>query len=185
MTSTRNYANPYAEVTLRVTYTGPAGHTLQAYGFWDGGDTFRIRCAFPSPGTWQWETECSDATNTGLHEQRGTVEVAPYAGDGLLYRRGFLKVSDNRRYLVYGDGTPFLWMGDTAWAVPQRATDEEWAAYLADRTAKHFTLLQVAPAPAWAGPTDRRGEKAVHRQSVLPVESGLLAVLRTEGATRQ
>ena len=159
LTSTRSYDNPYADVTLRVTYTGPAGRTLRTYGFWDGGDTFRIRCAFPAPGTWRWETECSDAANAGLHQQRGTVEVSAYQGDGLLYRHGFLKVSDNRRYLVYGDGTPFLWMGDTAWAVPQRASDEEWEAYLADRAAKHFTLIQVAPASQWAGPTDRQGEK--------------------------
>jgi hypothetical protein len=158
-TSTRDYANPYADVTLRVTYTGPKGQTLQTCGFWDSGDTFRIRCAFPSPGTWQWKTECSDAANTGLHKQHGTVEVSAYQGDNPLYRRGFLKVSDNRRYLVFGDGTPFLWMGDTAWAVPMRATDEEWAAYLADRKAKHFTLIQVAPASKWAGDSDRNGEK--------------------------
>jgi len=159
LTSTRNYGNSYAEVTLRVTYTGPTGHILRAYGFWDGGDTFRIRCAFPTPGTWRWETECSDAANPGLHKQRGTVDVSPYRGDGSLYRRGFLKVSDNRRYLTYGDGTPFLWIGDTAWSVPQRASDEEWKAYIADRAAKHFTLLQVAPAPEWAGESDRQGQK--------------------------
>ncbi|MCU0917264.1 MAG: DUF4038 domain-containing protein [Planctomycetes bacterium] len=158
LVSTRSYANPYADVILRVAYTGPAGQRLQAYGFWDGGDTFRIRCAFPTPGTWQWETECSDTDNIGLHRQRGTVVVAPYAGDNVLYRRGFLKVNKDRRYLVYGDGTPFPWLGDTAWAVPHRASDEEWAAYLADRTAKHFTLLQVAPAPAWSSPSDRRGQ---------------------------
>jgi len=159
LTSTRNYDNPYADVTLRVSYAGPGGRTLRAYGFWDGGHTFRIRCAFPVAGTWQWETDCSDAANTGLHRQHGTVDVLPYRGDSLLYRHGFLKVSDNRRYLVYADGTPFLWVGDTAWAVPQRATDEEWAAYLTDRTAKHFTLIQVAPAPEWAGETDRQGQK--------------------------
>ena len=137
LTSTRHGTNPYADVTLRVIYTGPAGHTLRTYGFWDGGDTFRIRCAFPTPGTWRWETECSDAANTGLHNQRGTVEVSPYRGDGLLYRHGFLKVSDNRRYLVYGDGTPFLWIGDTAWAGPQRASEVEWEAYISDRIDKH------------------------------------------------
>ena len=157
--STRRYANPYADVTLRVIYTGPVGRTLRGYGFWDGGDTFRIRCAFPAPGTWRWETECSDAANTGLHEQHGTVEVVPYPGGGRLYRRGFLKVSENRRYLTYGDGTPFLWMGDTAWAGPMRASDEEWETYLADRAAKHFTLIQVAPASRWAGDRDRNGER--------------------------
>ena len=93
LTSTRQYDNPYADVTLRVRYTGPDGRTLSAYGFWDGGSVFRIRRAFPAPGIWQWETECSDASNAGLHGQRGTVEVTPYRGENLLYRRGFLKVS--------------------------------------------------------------------------------------------
>lgn len=80
LTSARRYGNPYADVTLRVRYTGPGGRSLRAYGFWDGGDTFRIRCAFPIVGTWRWETECSNAADTGLHRQRGAVEVAPYQG---------------------------------------------------------------------------------------------------------
>ena len=160
LTSARSYDNPYADVTLRVTYTGPGGRTLCAFGFWDGGDTFLIRCAFPEPGTWRWETECSDPANTSLHKQSGTVNVSPYAGDNLLYRHGFLKVSDNHRYLAYADNTPFLWIGDTAWAVPQKASEEEWDVYVADRATKHFTVLQVAPAPEFlAGKTDRRGER--------------------------
>lgn len=159
LTSARKYDNPYADVVLRVSCFGPEGRTLRAYGFWDGGDVFRIRCAFPAAGVWRWETECSDAANTGLHRRRGTVEVSPYRGDSLPYRRGFLKVSDNRRYLAYADGTPFFWLGDTAWAAPLRASDEEWEAYLADRRAKHFTVIQVAPAPAWAGECDRGGER--------------------------
>ncbi|MBI2928923.1 MAG: DUF4038 domain-containing protein [Verrucomicrobia bacterium] len=159
LTSARTYENPYADVTLRVIYTGPGGRTLRTYGFWDGGDSFRIRCAFPAPGSWRWETECSDAANGGLHHQRGAIKVSPYRGDHPLYRRGFLKVSENRRYLTHADATPFLWIGDTAWAVPQRATDHEWEAYLADRAAKHFTVIQVAPASEWAGETDRQGQR--------------------------
>jgi hypothetical protein len=159
LTSARSYDNPYADVTLRVTYAGPGGRTLHTYGFWDGGVTFRIRCAFPTTGTWRWETECSDTTNTGLHGQRGIVEVSRYRGPSPLYSHGFLKVSDNRRHLVYWDGTPFLWIGDTAWAVPLRANDDEWEAYLADRTTKHLTLIQVAPAPEWAGEMDRHGQR--------------------------
>ena len=159
LTSTRSYANPYADATLRVTYTGPDKRTIRSYGFWDSGDIFRIRCAFPVPGTWQWQTECSDASNTGLQGQRGSIDVLPYYGDNMLYRHGFLKVSDNRRYLAFGDATPFLWIGDTAWAVPQKASPEEWEQYLADRAAKHFTVIQVAPAPEWAGERDRQGQR--------------------------
>lgn len=159
LTSAGDYNNPYADVVLRVNYTGPAGQTIRAYGFWDGGRTFRVRCAFPAPGAWKWETECSDPANAGLHHQRGRVDVSPYDGNSPLYRRGFLKVSDNRRHLAFTDGTPFLWIGDTAWAGPLRASDEEWEAYIADRAAKHFTLIQVAPAPAWGGESDRQGER--------------------------
>jgi hypothetical protein len=159
LTSTRTYANPYAEATLRVTFSGPGGALVRGFGFWDGADTHRIRCAFPSAGTWTWETECSDTANAGLHGQRGQVQVSAYPGDHPLYRRGFLKVSDNRRHLAFADGTPFLWLGDTAWAVPHRASEEEWEAYLADRRGKHFTVIQVGPAPDWAGPTDRLGQR--------------------------
>jgi hypothetical protein len=159
LTSTHNYDNPYADVILRVNYSGPGGRTIRTYGFWDGGETFRIRCAFPTPGTWRWETECSDTTNAGLHRQIGTMDIAPYQGTNPLYKHGFLKVSDNRRYLVYDDDTPFLWIGDTAWSVPQRASDEEWEVYVADRATKHFTLIQVAPAPDWAGESDRQSQK--------------------------
>ena len=62
---------------MRVSYTGPGGRTLRSYGFWDAGDTFRIRCAFPVAGAWQWETECSDTANSRLHRQRGIVKVTP------------------------------------------------------------------------------------------------------------
>lgn len=87
------------------------------------------------------------------------MDVLPYRGDHPLYRHGFLKVSDNRRYLTHDDGTPFLWVGDTAWAVPLRSSDEEWEAYLADRAAKHFTIIQVAPAPDWGGSSNRQGNR--------------------------
>lgn len=169
LTSARNYDNAYADVTLRVRYSGPDGRSLNAYGFWDGGEVFRIRCAFPVAGIWRWETECSDAGNSGLHGRRGTVEVAPYRGENTLYRRGFLKVSDDRRYLTYGDGTPFLWMGDTAWAAPMRANEDEWTRYLADRRAKRFTLIQVAPASPirWAGESDRDVTVPFHDQALM------------------
>ncbi|MBI5771356.1 MAG: DUF4038 domain-containing protein [Verrucomicrobia bacterium] len=169
LTSTRQYDNPYADVTLRARFTGPGGRTLDACGFWDGGNVFRIRCAFPAPGTWQWKTECSDAGNSGLHGQHGTVEVTAYRGENLLYRRGFLNVSQDRRYLAYGDGSPFLWMGDTAWATPMRSNEPEWNRYLADRSAKRFTVIQVAPAPPlrWAGASDRDGEVSFHDEACL------------------
>ena len=31
---------------------------------------------------------------------------------------GRLKVSDNHRYLIHANGTPFFWLGDTNWQAP-------------------------------------------------------------------
>jgi hypothetical protein len=152
--STRNYENPCRDVVLRVTYTGPTGQVQKAYGFWDGGDTFRIRCAFPTPGLWRWRTESSDTTNAGLHAQTATVSVKRYRGENQLYRHGFLQVSTNRRFLCHADGIPFLWMGDTAWAGPMKSTASDWETYLADRVSKHFTVIQIGPASSWAGKED-------------------------------
>ncbi len=157
LTSSRNYENPYADITVEVTYSGPDGRTIKTQGFWDGGATFKIRCAFPVAGTWSWGTNCSDTSNRGLHNANGRVTVASYAGDNPLYRHGFLKISSDRHYLAFNDGTPFLWMGDTCWAAPIRATQAEWQAYVTNRVNKHFTLIQLGQAEEWMGSADREG----------------------------
>jgi hypothetical protein len=54
-----------------------------------------------------------------------------------------LRVSDNRRFLVYADGTPFFYLGDTGWELFHRLTLEEAARYFDDRAAKGFTVIQA------------------------------------------
>jgi hypothetical protein len=54
-----------------------------------------------------------------------------------------LKLSDNRRFLVHDDGTPFFYLGDTAWELFHRCTIEEAEHYLRDRAAKGFTVIQA------------------------------------------
>ena len=58
-----------------------------------------------------------------------------------------LRVSDNRRFLVRGDGRPFFYLGDTAWALFQRLDLAESQRYLADRAAKGFTVIQMDGEP--------------------------------------
>lgn len=150
LTSARSYPNPYADVTLRVQFQGPDGQQFSSYGFWDGGRSFGLRALFPAPGRWSWQTTASDTSNPGLHQVRGLVEVAPASGSNPLFRRGALHISQDGRYLSHADGTPFFWLGDTAWAGPLKASEAEWETYLADRAAKGFSVVQVAPAPDWA-----------------------------------
>ena len=54
-----------------------------------------------------------------------------------------LKVSANKRFLVKEDGTPFFWLGDTAWELFHRLNREEATMYLKNRAAKGFTVIQA------------------------------------------
>ncbi|GAB5519459.1 MAG: glycoside hydrolase family 140 protein [Rhodothermales bacterium] len=54
-----------------------------------------------------------------------------------------LQISADQRYLEYADGTPFFWLGDTAWELFHRLDREEATFYLEDRAAKGFTVIQA------------------------------------------
>lgn len=57
--------------------------------------------------------------------------------------KGPLKVSDNKRYLVQADGTPFFYLGDTAWELFHRLNREEADRYLKRRAEQGFTVIQA------------------------------------------
>jgi hypothetical protein len=54
-----------------------------------------------------------------------------------------LRVSDNKHFLVKEDGTPFFYLGDTAWELFHRLNREDADRYLQDRSAKRFTVIQA------------------------------------------
>ncbi len=54
-----------------------------------------------------------------------------------------LRVSDDHRSLVHDDGTPFFYLGDTAWELFHRLNREEALTYLDNRASKGFTVIQA------------------------------------------
>jgi hypothetical protein len=54
-----------------------------------------------------------------------------------------LTVSENQRYLAHADGSPFFFLGDTAWELFHRLNREEADLYLQDRARKGFTVIQA------------------------------------------
>jgi len=151
------------DVTVSVEYTKTGSPSLYGSGFWDGDATFKLRQAFPEPGTWHYKTTATDPSDGGLHNREGDVQVLPYTGTNPLYRHGFLQVSADRRFLVHADGTPFLWLGDTLWGATVWLTEAGFHAAVADRRAKHFTVLQTNFAYAdevdTAGDTPWQGDR--------------------------
>src|SRR5436190_6136120 len=54
-----------------------------------------------------------------------------------------LRVSENHRYLVQKDGTPFFWLGDTAWELLHRQNREDTLFYLDKRARQSFNVIQT------------------------------------------
>lgn len=54
-----------------------------------------------------------------------------------------LRISDDNRHIIYQDGKPFFWLGDTAWELFHRLTREEADLYLEDRAEKGFNVIQA------------------------------------------
>ncbi|HWI58391.1 MAG TPA: glycoside hydrolase family 140 protein [Bacillota bacterium] len=54
-----------------------------------------------------------------------------------------LKVSENKRFLIYEDGRPFFYLGDTAWELFHRLNREEADRYLVNRAKQGFTVIQA------------------------------------------
>lgn len=67
---------------------------------------------------------------------------------------GFLRVSENNRFLVTESGEPFFWLGDTAWELFHRLNREEADRYLRDRADRGFTIIQAVALAELGGLVD-------------------------------
>ena len=148
-------AKGVSDAALSATFTGPGGRRYVVGGFWDGEGTWKVRFAPPAPGRWTCRTTCSDANDAGLGGRSERFDVAPADGDNALYRHGgFLKVSENHRYLTHTDGAPFFWLGDTWWFCPSNlvpidtsswpGTKSTYRLLVETRKAQGFTVAHMA-----------------------------------------
>lgn len=156
--SDRDYRNGYIDVTVDATFTHASGEVLHRPAFWDGGRTWRVRFAPTRPGEWTWRATCSDVANAGLQTGGSFRVVDAASGASPFERHGLLRMSPGRRNAVHADGTPVMLVGDTAWGLPWRATEETAAVYAEDRQRKGFNcslLMTVLPDQDAVGPRDR------------------------------
>jgi hypothetical protein len=147
-----------------VEFTGPSGERLSRPGFWDGGNTFRVRFANPlDKGEWQWKSFASDSTNVGLHGKTGKLVSASYSGNNPLIKNGLLRMSPGKRNVIHGNGKPFLMIGDTPWALPWRGTVESVTEYAQKRQSQGFNtalLMSLQPDRDAVGLRNRTDEGA-------------------------
>ena len=69
----------------------------------------------------------------GLSANQGVLEAAP----------GPIRVSENGRYFVDGEGKPFYFLADTQWELFRRYSLDDAKIILENRKAKGFTVVMV------------------------------------------
>jgi hypothetical protein len=82
ISNTKSYSDPYSGVTLEVTYTKPDGKTVNFWGFYDGGTTWKIRFMPDQLGPWKYEAKFSD----GTAGKSGTFHCVSSTIPGLIHR---------------------------------------------------------------------------------------------------
>lgn len=150
LTSSVTYGDPFQDVDVIATFTGPDKKTIVRPAFWDGGAVWKVRFAPTQTGMWTMATSATDAKNPGLHGVTRTVQCDPYSGNLEIFKHGFLKASGNGRYLTYADGTPFFYLGDTHWILSHERFDRSNAPGVASqfkytvdkRVRQGFTVFQ-------------------------------------------
>jgi hypothetical protein len=155
---------PYETVQMWADFTHTNGTVLKRPAFYDGGNTWRIRFASPvSEGQWHYAT-FANVEDDGLAGITGTIDCAAASeSDHRFYKRGFWHIPKGKRNLRHADDTPALLIGDTAWAIPFRATVEQCEVYANDRQQKGFNaalLMTVQPDRKVQGPRNRTDDEA-------------------------
>ncbi|MGQ0600156.1 MAG: apiosidase-like domain-containing protein [Anaerolineales bacterium] len=156
---TTSQTHAWHDFPVRATFTHSSGTTLTVDGYYDGENgsgqhVWTVRFTPTRAGTWNWATTSSDASLRAS----GSLQVAAPTSAQIAANpnyRGHVRVATSgaraNRYFTYADGTPFFWLGDTAWEINAiRAglgggeyDNQRFYTWLDDRVNKGFTVIQT------------------------------------------
>ena len=151
--STKNYENPFLDVEIEAVFTHEDGGVISLPGFWNGGNEWKVRFTAERPGQWRYRITCSDQDNVSLTAE-GTLDAEECEPGTELERHGPVTIPEGSRYFAYADGTPFFWLGDTHWQMPdyERLNEcnvpgcpcgSQFRHLADDRAKKGFTVYQT------------------------------------------
>lgn len=138
LTSDGQPDNPYVEIEATAILTRPKGDEWRVPLFWDGGATWRFRVSPDTVGQWRWRVESDDK---GLGGKSGQFTVVDKGLPGSIRPN-----RESPRHFVRQDGSPFWFMGDTAWAYYTDSADNKHNAksarrYIDTRVAQGFNVF--------------------------------------------
>ena len=174
-----SYTNAIQEADLDAFFISPDGTTNHVHGFWDGDRNWRVRFAPDVPGRWNYFTRCSDALNSGLHDQSGEFICTAATGKTRFSQHGPVQVARGQRHLEHASHEPFLWLGDMARDGARLSEPEHWSYYARIRSAQNFNAVLWSVAPG----ADEKGESAFSGEDLISVNVDFFRRLDQKVAT--
>ncbi|MDD4453399.1 MAG: DUF5060 domain-containing protein, partial [Proteiniphilum sp.] len=149
--SQKSYSNPVYEVDFfGAEFFSPSGERFVSRGFWDGENTWKVRFMPNQTGKWRFTTICSDDSNLSLNQIEGSFQCIRNRSTHDIYQGGALLHPEGSYHLEHNDGTPFLYIGCTAWNGGLYSTPEEWDLYLSNRKKHGYSVIQLVTTQ-WRG----------------------------------
>ena len=116
--ATGKYANPYTEVTAEAVITPPNGGATRTIPlYWDGGNSWKLRFSPDQTGTWTFKI---NSTDRGLDGGGGSVRCVASKRSGSIRPMKNFPTHFERQ-----DGSPFWFLGDTAWGLVTDSSEEK------------------------------------------------------------
>jgi hypothetical protein len=140
------YSNPFKDVQVDVRITGSDEKEMTIPGFWRRDGRWSFRFSSEITGEYTWETICTDHSNHELHGVTGSISVRePDSPDNnILYRYGRLKISENKHYFQFSDGTPFFILADNwVFCLAKRLHFTELEELINDRIEKGYSSVMI------------------------------------------
>jgi hypothetical protein len=132
-----SYAEPFTDLTVDAHFSAPSGETFSVPGYYDGGNTWRVRFNPGEAGSWTYHI-VSRPEDPGLSAV-GVFEVAPRA------YHGFLRATPGAAWgFRYESGEPVLIFGDTTYNLFGMAhCGNDVRGFLRRRKEQGFNLLRI------------------------------------------
>jgi len=166
----KNYAHPLHDLTVEATFTSPSGARTTVPAFWDGARNWRVRFSPDEPGRWRFAWTASDGSS-GLGDRSGAfVAVPSEQAENRFARHGAVSVAPEGRHFAHADGTPFFWLGDTAWNGVLLAREHDWERYLAHRARQNYSVIQFVAFPWRSASGNENGRPAFYGREQVTVD---------------
>jgi Domain of unknown function (DUF5060) len=100
-----SYTNPWEDVSVSASFTGPSGASVAVGGFYYDVGTWKVRFAPNQAGAWNWSLTFKNAS--GQTATSGTFTCTASANTGFLR----LHPANPYRFMTEGDNRPFYPLG--------------------------------------------------------------------------